>query len=327
MKAIVITEFGGPEVLKMQEVTTPAPGKGEVLVAVEATAVNRLDLLQRMGRYPAPPGDVQDIPGVEYAGVVAALGEGVTNRKIGDRVFGLVGGGSYAEYLVIPAEMTAKIPDGVSFEEAAAIPEAFVTAYDAMVSQAELCAGQTVLISAVGSGVGVAAVQIARAIGAKSIGTARTASKLEAAKVLGLETGIEVKEGKFSDAVLQATDACGVDVVLELAGGRYVSEDIACMAPRGRLMLVGLVAGAATEIDLGMILRKRLTIKGTTLRARAMSEKMAVMKTFATEVVPLIAEGKLKAVIDRTFSLTQASEAHQYVAANENFGKVVLKKA
>lgn len=325
MRAVVITKPGGPEVLQVQELPMPVPKPGEVRVKVMATAVNRLDLLQRMGKYPVPKDDPQDIPGVEYAGVVDALGDGVGDVEIGERVFGLVGGGAYAEYLVVAANLIARIPVGVSFEQAASMPEAFITAYDAMVSQGGLQAGETVLISAVGSGVGTAAVQIAQALGATNIGTARSASKLEAAKQYGLGKGIVVESGKFAEAVLAATAGNGVNVVLELVGGDYVAEDIACLAYQGRLILVGLVAGGKTEVDLAMLLRKRLNIRGTVLRSRPTAEKLDVMQTFSREMVPLIAKGAVQPVVDCVFQLEQAAAAHEYMAANENFGKVVLK--
>lgn len=251
MKAIVITRFGGPEVLEVRDVPSPTPGRGEVRVRVRATAVNRADLLQRMGAYPAPPDAPQDVPGLEYAGEIDALGEGVTGWRLGDRVFGLCGGGSYAEHLVAPARALARIPDPLSFTDAAAVPEAFITAWDAMVTQAHLAAGETVLVSAVGSGVGCAAVQLARAIGARSVGTARTADKLERARALGLDLGVVPGGGRF------ATHVGAPDVILELVGGGYLAEDLACIAPRGRLVLVGLMAGARAELDLGLVLKAR----------------------------------------------------------------------
>jgi putative PIG3 family NAD(P)H quinone oxidoreductase len=322
MKAIVITQFGGPEVLQLREVDTPQPSRGEVRVRVRATAVNRADLLQRIGFYPAPPDAPADIPGLELAGEVDAVGDGVSELQLGDRVFGLCGGGSYAEYLIVHARALAKMPDHLSFTDAAAVPEAFITAWDAMVTQAHLAAGETVLISAAGSGVGTAAVQIARAIGARSIGSARTAAKLERAKSLGLDHIVVAENGKFAAKVMDTTGA--VDVVLELVGGNYLPEDLACLAKRGRIVVVGLMAGPRTELDLAILLHKRASITGTVLRARPLEEKIAATREFARHVVPLFARGALKPVVDRVLPLDQAAEAHAYVGSNEGYGKVVL---
>ncbi len=324
MRAIVIARPGGPEVLELRDVPTPTPSRGEVRIRVHATAVNRADLLQRQGRYAAPPDAPQDIPGLEYAGVVDALGEGVTEVVKGDRVFGIVGGGSYAEYLVAHARTVVKIPEGMPFVEAAAVPEAFITAYDAMVTQGALTTGETVLISAVGSGVGTAATQIARALGARVIGSARTESKLERARALGMDDGIVPDGGKFAERVLELTEKRGVDVVVELVGGAYVSENMGCIAKRGRIVVVGLVGGARADIDLAALLHKRATIIGTVLRARPLEEKIAVSTTFARHVVPLLDARACKPVVDRVLALAEAGAAHSYVADNQGFGKVVL---
>jgi len=325
MRAIVIDQPGGPEVLVLREVPTPVPVRGEVRVRVRATAVNRADLLQRIGQYPAPADSPADIPGLEYAGEIDAVGEGVSDLKVGDRVFGLAGGGTYAEQLVVHARTVAKMPEGLSFTEAAAIPEAFITAWDAMVTQGGLIAGETVLISAVGSGVGTAAVQLARAIGARSVGTARTATKLARAHALGLDDGVVAENGRFSAGVLQATSGRGVDVILELVGGAYLAEDLACSAPQARIVLVGLLAGRGVELDLGVVLRKRLRIQGTVLRSRPLEEKIAATQAFARSVVPLVARKVVHPVIDRVMPLADAGEAHRHMATNEGFGKLVLE--
>lgn len=324
MRAIVIDSPGGPEVLQLREVPTPEPGRGEVRVRVRATAVNRADLLQRMGLYPAPPDAPQQIPGLEFAGEVDAVGAGVTAWKPGDRVFGLVGGGAYAEALVTHGDTLARMPDALSFSDAAAVPEAFITAWDAMVTQGGLGAGETVLIHAVGSGVGTAAVQLARALSARPLGTARTAAKLGRAGKLGMDRGFTVNEGKFADDVLRATGGRGVDVVLELVGGGYVAEDLACMASQGRIILVGLMAGVRGELDLGLILRKRLTLIGTQLRARPLGEKIEVTRSFQRHVVPLVEAGTVVPVVERVLPLAEAAAAHQAMAGNEGFGKIVL---
>jgi putative PIG3 family NAD(P)H quinone oxidoreductase len=324
VKAIAISRPGGPEVLTVVERPLPEPARGEVRVRVRATAINRADLLQRMGAYPAPADSPPDIPGLEIAGEVDAIGPGVERLAIGDRVFGLLGGGGYAEAAVSHERALARMPAGMSFEEAAAVPEAFVTAHDAMVTRAGLAGGETMLVHAVGSGVGTAAVQLGRALGAFVIGTARTADKLERAKPLGMDAGVVVDAGSFAKAVKQLAPA-GADVVLELVGGKYVDEDLEAVTTLGRIVLIGLMAGARTEIDLSRVLRKRVSIIGTVLRARPLEEKIAAMRAFETQVVPLFARGKLAPVIDTVMTLDQAAEAHARMASNAGFGKIVLR--
>jgi NADPH2:quinone reductase len=324
MRAVAITKPGGPEVLAVVERPSPEPSRGEVRVRVRATAVNRADLLQRMGMYPAPAGEPPDIPGLELAGEVAALGAGVERLAIGDRVFGLVGGGAYAEEVVVHERALAKIPAGLDFVHAAAVPEAFVTAHDAMVTQAGLRSGEAVLVHAVGSGVGTAAAQLGHALGAFVIGTARTADKLERAKALGVDAGIVVEGGRFADAVRAATGGNGAAVVVELVGGGYLDEDIRACERRGRIVLIGLLAGMRAELDLATLMHKRVAILGTQLRARPLEEKIAAMRAFEVQVVPLLARGKLAAVVDKVMPLDGAGEAHRYVASNAGFGKVVL---
>lgn len=324
MRAVVITEFGDPDVLKLRDVSKPVPQRGEVRVKVKATGVNRADLSQRMGKYPAPSDCPQDILGLEYAGIIDAIGDGAGDWKIGDRVCGLVGGGSYAEYVVVHNRVVTKIPDHLNFVDAAALPEVFMTAYDAMVTQGGLMPGDTVLISAVGSGVGTAALQIVKALGGRAIGTSRTADKLDGAKQHGLHEGILVKDGKFAEEVMKLTDGRGVDIVLELVGGAYVEEDIRCMAPKGRLMMVGLVAGAHANLELGKLLTNRLDVRGTSMRKRPLEEKIEAANKFSRQVIPLVESGALKPIVAETFPLEEAAEAHRHVQADKNFGKVVL---
>ena len=328
MRAIVITKPGGPEVLELRDVETPEPAPGQVRVRIRACAVNRADLMQVRGLYPAPADAPQDIPGLELAGEVDAVGEGVADLAMGDRVFGVVGGGAYAEAVVVHARTLARIPAELDFIHAAAVPEAFVTAYDAMVLQAGLAAGDVVLVHAAGSGVGTAAIQIARAIGARSIGTARTAAKLERARELGMCSGIVATtsngEPRFAAKVMELTQGRGADVCLELVGGNYVPESLAALAEKGRLVLVGLLAGATAEIDLGRMLRRRIRMLGTVLRARPLEEKILAGRLLEQRLAPLFASGTLKAVVDRVLPLEKAGEAQAYVAANEGFGKVVL---
>jgi putative PIG3 family NAD(P)H quinone oxidoreductase len=322
MKAIAIAKPGGPEVLTLVERPKPEPSRGEVRVRVRATAINRADLLQRMGAYPAPSDAPPDIPGLEIAGEVGAVGPGVERFARGDRVFGLVGGGGYAEAVVSHERALARIPDGMSFEQAAAIPEAFITAHDAIVGQAGLRGGETLLVHAVGSGVGTAAVQLGKALGVHVIGTARTADKLERARALGMADGVVPQAGKFADAVRALGEP---SVILELIGGGYVDEDIRASAVLGRIVLVGLLAGGRSELDLGGILRKRLRIFGTVLRARPLEEKIAVMRVFESQVVPLFQRGLLTSVIDTVMDLDQAAAAHERMASNAGFGKIILR--
>jgi putative PIG3 family NAD(P)H quinone oxidoreductase len=323
MKAVVITQFGGPEVLAVVDRPLPEPARGEVRVRVRATAVNRADLLQRMGKYPAPADAPSDIPGLEIAGEVEALGAGVTRLAVGDRVFGLVGGGGYAEAIVAHERSLAKMPANLDFVQAAAVPEAFITAHDAMVGQAALQGGESLLIHAAGSGVGTAAVQLGHALGAFTIGTSRTQAKLDKARSLGLDAGIVTPGASFAAAVKQA-DPAGAAVVLELVGGPYLDEDIRALRTLGRIVVIGTLAGGKTELELGALMGKRGRIFGTVLRARPLEEKLAAMRVFEAQVVPLFARGKLAPVIDQVFALDAAAAAHERVASNAGFGKVVI---
>jgi putative PIG3 family NAD(P)H quinone oxidoreductase len=325
MRAIVIREPGGPEVLEMREVPKPEPSRGEVRVHVRATAVNRADLLQRMGSYPAPAGSPADIPGLEIAGEVDAVGADVAELAHGDRVMGIVGGGGYAEYLVVHARTLARIPEGMPFADAAAIPEAFLTAWDAMVAQGRLSSGETVLVHAAGSGVGTAAVQIASAIGARPIGTMRTPQKLGRARELGLKDGIVVEGARFADEVLARTAGRGVDVVLELVGGAYVAQDLLCLAPRGRIVVVGTMGGGRVDLDLSLLMRKRAELRGTVLRARPLEEKILAGQALQRHLVPLFESGALRPVVDRVLPLARAADAHRLMQNNDAFGKLVLE--
>ncbi len=321
MRAIIIAKPIGHEGLEMRDVAVPSPAKGEVRIAIHATAVNRADLIQARGAYPAPPDAPADIPGLEYAGVIDAIGEGVTNFAIGDRVFGLAGGGTYAEFVVVHARTVTRMPERLSFVEASAIPEAFITAYDAMVSQAGLSSGETVLVHAVGSGVGTAAAQIAKAIGARCIGTARSAEKLKRVAC----PSVACNNSQFYEPIMKLTSGRGVDVVLDLVGGDYMADSLRVLSSKGRLVLVGLLAGNKTEVDLGLVLRKRLRIMGTVLRSRPLEEKIATAAAFERHVVPLIDSGVFAPVIDRVMTLEDARQAHAYVASNVGYGKVVLE--
>lgn len=326
MKAVWIKEFGGVENLELREVDYPAPPKDdEVLVRVMAAGLNRADLVQLAGKYPAPPGYPAEIPGLEFAGEVTATGAAVTSFTTGDRVFGITAGGAQAEYLVTKESHLAAIPEGLSFAEAAAIPEAFITAHDAVFTQAGLQDGETLLIHAVGSGVGLAALQLARAAGGAVIGTSRTQDKLDACREFGLDHGI-LTDGdvELAAAVMEKTNERGADVILDLVGAKYFEANLQSLAKKGRIMLVGLTGGAQANFDLGLALRKRARITGTVLRARSSEEKSEVTRAFAEQVVPLFANGKLRPNVDVVHPLKEVKEAYEYLASNASFGKVIL---
>jgi NADPH:quinone reductase len=326
MKAVVINRFGGPEVLEIEEVPKPQPGPEEILVHVRSTALNRADLLQRQGRYAAPPGVAQNIPGLEFAGEVAALGTNAHRWHIGDRVMGIIGGGAHAEFVTTHEDAVCDVPPSLEWPAAGAVPEVFITAHDAL-QQAGFKAGENVLIHAVGSGVGLSATQLVRALGGRAFGTSRTPDKIERAVAFGLESGYEVPEPGalkgLSDFAKSVTGG-GFDVVLDLNGGPYFAASLEAMALRGRLILIGGVAGSKTDVDLYQILGKRLHIIGTVLRARSLEEKIAITGAFAREVVPLLAQGTIQPVIDSVFPLEQIQDAHRCLESNETFGKVVL---
>jgi len=327
MKAVVITRFGGPDVLEIQDVSKPQPGPEEVVVHVRSTALNRADLLQRLGRYAPPPGAAQNIPGLEFAGEVSELGTNAHRWQQGDRVMGIVGGGAHAEFVTAHQDAVCAVPENLEWSAAGAIPEVFITAHDAL-RQAGFKAGENVLVHAVGSGVGLAATQLVRALGGHAFGTSRTPDKIERAKAFGLESGFAVPEPsslrRLSDFAQSVTGSGGFDVVLDLNGGPYFAASLEAMALRGRIILIGGVAGGKTDVDLYQILGKRLHIIGTVLRARSLDEKIAIITAFAEEVVPLLAEGTIRPVLDSVFPLEQIQDAHRRLESNETFGKVVL---
>jgi NADPH2:quinone reductase len=327
MKAVVITKHGGIEGLEVREVETPPrPTTDRVRVRVLAAALNRADVLQRMGRYPAPAGYSQNIPGLEFAGEVDAVGEEVKMWEQGQRVFGITGGGAQAENVVVPENHLAEIPANLDWAEAAAVPEVFITAHDALFTRAELRPGETMLVHAAGSGVGTAAIQLARAASAKAFGTSRTADKLERAKEYGLKGAVVIGDDLrvLMEAVERWTAGRGVNVIIDLAGANYLEANLDALAAKGRLVLVGTTAGARAMLDFSAVMRKRLTIVGTVLRARSSEEKATATRLFAEQVVPLLADGRIKPVVDRVYKLKDVREAHQRMEANENFGKIVL---
>ncbi|MGI9068701.1 MAG: NAD(P)H-quinone oxidoreductase [Pyrinomonadaceae bacterium] len=327
MKAVVITSHGGPEVLDVREVETPArPTADRVCVRVHAAGLNRADVLQRLGHYPAPPGYPQDIPGLEFAGEVENVGPEAGLWKPGQRVFGITAGGAQAEYVIVPENHLAEIPANLDWAEAAAVPEVFITAHDALFTRASLQSGETMLVHAAGSGVGTAAIQLAHAVGARAFGTSRTAEKLERAREYGLRNAVVVNDDPqvFAGAIQEWTSGRGVNVVIDLVGGAYLEANLSALAQKGRLVLVGTTAGAKATLDFGAVMRKRLTIIGTVLRARSAEEKATATRLFADHVVPLLAEGIVRPVVDRVYDLEEVREAHLRMESNESFGKIVL---
>ncbi|HEU4769043.1 MAG TPA: NAD(P)H-quinone oxidoreductase [Pyrinomonadaceae bacterium] len=327
MKAVVINRFGGPEVLEIEDVPKPQPGPEEVLVRVRSTALNRADLLQRRGRYAAPPGTPQNIPGLEFAGEVVDLGANARRWHKGDRVMGIVGGGAHAEFVTAHQDAVSVVPPNLDWPDAGAIPEVFITAYDAL-QQARFTAGENVLVHAAGSGVGLAATQLVKAMGGRAFGTSRTPDKIQRATAFGLESGYEVPEpgalAGLSAFAESMTRRRGFDVVLDLNGGPYFAASLQAMALKGRLILIGGVAGGKADVDLYQILGKRLHVIGTVMRARSLEEKIAITTSFAEAVVPLLAAGKIQPVIDSVFPIEKIQDAHRRLESNETFGKVVL---
>ncbi|MGO9874496.1 MAG: zinc-binding dehydrogenase [Acidimicrobiia bacterium] len=326
MKAATIIEGR----IEIAERPDPEPRDDLVVVRVHAAGLNRADLMQLAGNYPAPAGSPPDIPGMEFAGVVEALGPQARGVEIGARVFGIVGGGAQAQYVAVPAAQCATVPDGLDLIAMGGAPEAFVTAHDALVSHAQVRGGEWVLVHAVGSGVGTAALQLAVALGAQVVGTARTETKLDRCRALGLAYGLVPKlvDGQLdTDAlasdVIDATGG-GAHVTVDLAGGRYVEADVAGAALQGRIVLVGAIAGARATLPILGVMGKRLTIIGTVLRARTADEKAAATEGFVHDVVPLLADGRVAPVVETVMTLDRAADAYTLVASDATFGKVIL---
>ena len=327
MRAVKIVSYGGVEAIEVRDVSdAPRATADRVRVRVRAAGLNRADILQRMGRYPAPPGYPQDIPGLEFAGEVVEVGDEARAWKVGDRVFGITGGGAQAEFVTVPESTLAEIPSNVDWAEAASIPEVFMTAHDALFTQCQLQMGERVLIHAAGSGVGTAASQLVNAAGAVAYGTSRTADKLERAKEFGLTESVVVGKdsSEFVEAVKRWTNEAGVEVILDLVGAAYLKANLESLVLKGRLIFVGTTSGAKAEIDYSTVMRKRLRIMGTSLRTRSIEEKATATRLFAQHVVPLLASGKVRPVIDTVFPMEQVRAAHQRIESNESFGKVVL---
>jgi NADPH2:quinone reductase len=326
MKAVLFGGKGGPEVIEWKDTVDPAPARGEVLVRVRAAGLNRADLLQRMGLYPPPAGTRADLPGLELAGEVARVGEGVVAWKPGDRVMAISSGEAQAEYAVAHERMLLRVPDGMSLEDAGAVPEAGITSHDALFTLGGLRPGWPVLVHAVGSGVATAAVQIARAAGATVIGTSRTPEKLERARALGLDHGILVarQEPRFADEVKKLTGRRGCPVIVDFVGAPYAQENLAALAPGGRIVVVGTLGGAKPTLDLGLLMRTRGSLVGTVLRPRPLEEKIAATQAFARDVLPLVAAGRVKPIVDAVLPAARAREGHERMEKNESFGKIVL---
>jgi putative PIG3 family NAD(P)H quinone oxidoreductase len=321
------TGAGGPEVLSLEERPELTPGPSELLVRVRATALNRADLLQLRGNYAPPPDVPPDVPGLEYAGEVLAVGPRVRRFRPGDRVMGLVGGGAWAEQLTVHEREALPMPEGMDFPDAAALPEVYLTAFDALVLQGGMRTGETVLVHAVASGVGSAAALLCRAMGVRVVGTGRNASKLERAREWGVEHTVLVDgtPPRFAEAVRQATGGRGVDLALDLVGGDYLPETLEALAPQGRVMLVGLVAGNRTQVNLGIVLMKRLRLTGTVLRSRPLEEKIALAQAAERHLLPLFRSGALKPVIDAVVPMRDIRDALARMAGNETVGKIVLR--
>jgi NADPH2:quinone reductase len=323
MRAVVCSASGGPEVLQLAEVPAPVPGAGQVLLDVHATALNRADLLQRRGLYPPPPGE-SDILGLECSGVVVAHGTGATRFALGSRVMALLGGGGYAEQVAVHEELLLPVPERLSLLEAAAVPEAFLTASEALLVEAELGAGKRLLVTAAAGGVGSAAVQIGKAKGAFVIGSA-SQDKLGTVTELGADLALDRRREDFVDAVLAATNGRGVDAIVDFVGGSALERHQRCLAARGTLVVVGLLGGASAALDLGRVLRLRQRVHGLVMRTRSLAEKIELVARFRRELWPALERGQLAPRIDATWPLEQVAEAHARMEQNQTIGKIVLQ--
>lgn len=326
MRVIEITSFGAPDVLRPAERPAPVAGSGELFIRVSASGVNRPDVLQRTGNYPVPPG-ASDIPGLEVAGEIVAGDAGAmaaAGFRLGDRVCALVAGGGYAEFCVAPVGQCLPVPSGLSDVEAASLPETFFTVWSNVFQRAGLLKGETLLIQGGSSGIGVTAIQIAKALGATVLVTAGSDEKCAACLALGADHAINYKTSDFSEEAKRLTDGRGVDVVLDMVAGSYVEREVQCLAEDGRLVIIALQGGTKAEFNAGLVLRKRLTITGSTLRPRPLAFKAAIAAALREKVWPLIASGRIKPVIYRTFAAADASKAHALMESNRHVGKIVL---
>lgn len=323
MRAVVLRSHGGPECLTIEDVPDPEVGADEVLIDIVATALNRADLLQVMGLYPNPRPSALEIPGLEFAGTVAAVGERVTLWKQGDEVMAIDAGGAYAQRIAVHERQLMTVPTVIGARDAAAIPEVFLTAWDALVVQGGLASGRWALVHAGASGVGTAGIQIAKAIGAR-IAVTCSAGKVQACRDLGADVVIDYGSKDFVAEVRSATGGRGADVVLDVIGGDYVDRNLQAVASQGRIIQVGLMGGGATSVNVGMLLSKRAALIGTVLRARPIEEKIALTQRFIREMLPLFSSGQLRPIIDSRYPLDQIAEAHRYMASNANTGKILI---
>ena len=325
MKAVVITRPGPPEVLELRDLPVPRCGPEQVRIRVRAAGLNRADLLQRRGLYPAPPGSPQEIPGLEFSGEIESLGARVQGLREGDRVMGILGGGGYAETICVDAGLCAPVPAGLDWDQAGAVPEAFITAYDALYRQGALRTGETLLVQAAASGVGSAAVQLALAGGATVIGLSRSAEKRRRLEELGLTHVYDPADEGIVEAVRAAAAPGGVNLALDLVGAPALPLEFETLGVGGRIVVIGLLGGAQAKLDLSVLLRKRLRICGSVLRGRSLQEKVALTREWAGHALPLFDSGRIRPVVDRCFPLEAAADAHAYMESNRNFGKIVLR--
>ncbi|MDQ0209606.1 NAD(P)H-quinone oxidoreductase [Arthrobacter sp. SRS-W-1-2016] len=325
MKAVFISEPGGPEVLEIRDVPAPVPGPGEVLIDVVAAGLNRADVQQRRGFYPPPPG-ASDIPGLEVSGRIAAFGPEVSKPfSVGDKVVALLSGGGYAQQVAVPAEQVLRLPDGVDLVTAASLPEVAATVYSNLIMTAQLQAGETVLIHGATGGIGTMAIQLAKAYGATVATTAGTAEKVGTAKAfLGADIAINYAEEDFAESLKAQNGGKGADVILDVVGAKYLQQNVEALADYGRLVVIGLQGGAKGELNLGQLLSKRAAIIGTALRPRPVAEKGVIMNAVRESVWPMLADGRIKPFVAKSFPLEQVREAHEYFDSGEHMGKVLL---
>jgi NADPH:quinone reductase len=323
-RAVKIVGKGDVEVLQLGTLAVRDPGPGELRVRVAAAGLNRADVLQRKGFYPAPAGVVPDVPGLEYAGVVESVGPDVREHAAGDHVMGIVAGGAMATHVVVHAREALRVPSGMPLTEAAAVPEVFLTAYDALFAQAGLRLGETVLVHSIGSGVGTAALQLGVCAGARVIGTSRTQDKLDRARALGLVDGVVVADGQFAGAIGALTGGRLCDAILDTVGAAYLDENMKALATRGRLVVVGLLGGASAPLSLGLLLAKRAQLIGTVLRSRPLEEKISLTQAFSSACLPWFGAGRLKPIVDAVLPMSEVKQAHQRMESNASFGKIVL---
>ena len=323
-KAVRIVGAGGVEVLTIEDLPRPEPGEGEVLVEVAAAGLNRADCLQRKGFYPAPKGVVPDIPGLEYAGTVCSLGPGASEWSVGDRVMGICAGGAMSTHLAVHESTALAVPPGMKLREAAAIPEVFMTAYDAL-QQGGMSSGRSVLVHAIGSGVGSAALQLVKRGKGRVIGTSRSQAKLAKASDLGLSESLLVEGARFAKEVSRLTEGAGVEIILDFVGPDYLTENLKALAPQGRLVVIGLLSGIRGELPMGLLLAKRASIIGTVLRSRSLLEKASLTAAFSRDVSPGFSTAELSPVIDRVMPMQEIADAHLYMESNQSFGKIVMR--